>query len=56
MPEERKLSADSSVDALLKRIPSSLYRYSRLAGDRLEWIRRLVVDSEWYFPAPSLFA
>lgn len=55
MPEERKMSADSSVDALLKRIPSSLYRYSGLGGDRLEWTRRLVVDCEWYFPAPSLF-
>lgn len=55
MPEERKLSADSSVDALLKRIPSSLYRYSGLGGEQLEWMRRLVVDSEWYFAAPSLF-
>jgi hypothetical protein len=55
MLEERKVSADSSVDALLKRIPSSLYRYSGLGGDRLEWTRRLVVDSEWYFAAPSLF-
>jgi Protein of unknown function (DUF2971) len=55
MPEERKLSADSTVDALLKRIPSSLYRYSGLGGERLEWMRRLVVESELYFAAPSLF-
>lgn len=55
MSEERKLSADSTVDALLKRIPSSLYRYSGLGGERLEWMRRLVVESELYFAAPSLF-
>jgi hypothetical protein len=55
MPEERELSANSTVDALLKRIPSSLYRYSGLGGERLEWTRRLVLESELYFAAPSLF-
>lgn len=46
---------DPSLDDLIRRIPPSLFKYSGLSGDRLEWMRRLIVDSELYFASPSSF-
>jgi Protein of unknown function (DUF2971) len=37
-------------------MPSVLYHYSGLlSGDRLEWMRRLIVESIFYFAPPSEF-
>ncbi len=46
---------DTSTTDLLKRMPPSLYKYSGLSGKRIEWMRRLIVDSELYFAPPSKF-
>ncbi|MCZ6561444.1 MAG: DUF2971 domain-containing protein [Deltaproteobacteria bacterium] len=46
---------DTSSISLLERIPPSLYKYSGLSGKRIEWMRRLIVDSELYFARPSAF-
>jgi len=46
---------DAAISDLLKRIPPSLYKYSGLSGERIEWMRRLLVDSKLYFPPPSAF-
>jgi hypothetical protein len=46
---------DPSVDELIRQIPPEIYKYSGLSGDRLEWMRRLIVDSELYFASPSSF-
>jgi hypothetical protein len=46
---------DETVTALPRSIPPLLYKYSGLAGDRLEWMRRLIVNSELYFAQPNTF-
>jgi hypothetical protein len=36
-------------------MPPVFYKYSGLSGDRLEWMRRLIVQSELYFAPPRAF-
>ena len=43
------------MSELLKRLPQSLYKYSSLSGSRLGWMRRLLLDSELYFPSSGSF-
>ena len=54
-PVHTQMSAEPSVDELIRRIPSSLFKYSAISGERLEWMRRLIVDSELYFTPPRFF-
>lgn len=54
MPVRRPFD-DPALDELLKRIPASLYKYSGISGSRLEWMRKLIVDSMLYFASPNLF-
>lgn len=49
------LKDDRAIRDSLKRLPSSLYKYSGVGEQRLEWLRRLVVDSELYFERPGNF-
>ena len=46
---------DAAVGMLLRRIPASLYKYSGVSGPRLEWMRKLIVDSMLYFASPTAF-
>jgi hypothetical protein len=46
---------DPGISELENRIPQSLFKYSGLSGERLEWMRKLIVDSELYFTPPSKF-
>jgi hypothetical protein len=46
---------DPTVLEALRRMPAQLYKYSGILGDRLEWMRRLVVESQLYFAPPSAF-
>jgi Protein of unknown function (DUF2971) len=46
---------DQTVNDLLRRMPPTLYKYSGVSGDRLERMRKLVVESELYFARPSSF-
>jgi hypothetical protein len=43
------------ADDVLHRIPNELYKFSALSESRLEWMRRLILESELYFPSPSSF-
>ena len=36
-------------------LPATTYKFSGLSGQRLEWIRALIVDSKLYFARPSSF-
>lgn len=49
------MGAEPSIDDLIRRMPSSLFKYSAISGQRLEWMRRLIVDSELYFTPPRFF-
>jgi hypothetical protein len=46
---------DPTVLEALGRMPPLLYHYSGLSGDRLEWMRKLIVESKLYFAPPSAF-
>jgi hypothetical protein len=46
---------DPMVLEELKRMPPLLYKYSKISGDRLEWMRKLIVESALYFAPPSAF-
>jgi Protein of unknown function (DUF2971) len=46
---------NEQVTALLDRIPTNLYKYSGLSGERLGWIQRLLIDSELYFASRTQF-
>jgi len=46
---------DPAVLEALSRMPPVLYKYSGLSGERLEWMRRLIVKSELYFAPSSAF-
>ncbi len=49
------LRDDPGLDEWARRIPPVLYKYSPVSGQRLEWIKSLLLDSILYFPAPSSF-
>jgi Protein of unknown function (DUF2971) len=53
------MSGEPTLDELVARIPSALFKYSGLYsapdGDRLEWMRALIVESRLFFPAPRNF-
>jgi hypothetical protein len=49
------LAQDPALYDLVRCVPPVLYRYSALAGDRLEWIRQLLVESRLYFASPATF-
>ena len=36
-------------------LPATTYKFSGLSGQRLEWIRALIVASKLYFARPSSF-
>ncbi|MGH9968569.1 MAG: DUF2971 domain-containing protein [Pyrinomonadaceae bacterium] len=55
MPVHRPSETDAAFESLMRRMPAKLYKYSGVSGRRLEWIRRLLVDSELYFTSPSTF-
>jgi DUF2934 family protein/DUF2971 family protein len=46
---------EPTLDELIARIPSALFKYSGLDGERLEWMRRLIVDSQLFFTPPRYF-
>jgi len=46
---------DRSLNDVLARAPSAIFKFSGLSGDRLEWMRRLIVENELYFPSPGSF-
>src|SRR5262249_30709338 len=48
-------SDDQQVTALLNRLATNLYKYSGLSGDRLNWIRQLLVDCKLYFASRTQF-
>lgn len=47
------VSAELAVDS--EATPTVLYKYRGMAGDALDFTRRLIVDSELYFAAPTTF-
>jgi hypothetical protein len=47
--------SDPTVLDALRRMPPVFYKYSGLSGYRLEWIGRLIVQSELYFAPPRAF-
>jgi hypothetical protein len=49
------LANDPSITELLERLPDRLYKFSGLSGDRLDWMKRLIVGCELYFATPSSF-
>ena len=49
------LKDDRAIQESLQRLPNCLYRYWGVRGERLEWIRKLIVDSELYFEQPGNF-
>lgn len=55
MPVHSPSETDAAFESLMRRLPSKLYKYSGVSGPRLEWIRRLLLDSELYFTPPSTF-
>lgn len=55
MPTHADLTNDPRITEFAQRIPLKLYRYINIAGHRMDWARRLVVDSELFFPRPSSF-
>lgn len=55
MSIQKPSEADEAFDSLMRRMPSKLYKYSGVSGPRLDWIRRLLLDSELYFAPPSSF-
>jgi hypothetical protein len=55
MPVHSPSETDEAFDSLMRRLPSKLYKYSGVSGPRLEWIRRLLLNSELYFTPPSTF-
>lgn len=48
-------ATDEKSSALQRRIPRVLYRYSSLAGDHLERVKRLLLHSELYFASYTEF-
>jgi hypothetical protein len=48
-------SADDLLERTLSSLPAALYRYYGVSSGRMEWIRRLVVDSDLYFTTSSTF-
>jgi hypothetical protein len=46
---------DQQLDDVLRRLPQHLYRFGELSGERREWMRRLIVESDLYFARPSCF-
>src|ERR1017187_329445 len=40
---------------MLDRMPSRLYRYVGVSGDRMEWLRQALLESRLYFTPPSNF-
>ena len=55
MPVHNPSETDEAFDSLMRRMPSKLYKYSGVSGPRLDWVRRLLLDSELYFPPPKTF-
>ena len=55
MPRRSDFAHDQNLDRLVRDIPTCLYRYMNLAGERLEWARKLIVDSTLFFAPPSFF-
>lgn len=54
-PSETDEAFDSYFDSLMSRMPPKLYKYSGVSGLRLDWIKRLLLDSELYFTSPNTF-
>lgn len=56
MPQQSPAEAEGeSSSARNKMPPITMYKYFGVSEHRLEWIRKLLVDSELYFPPPSAF-
>lgn len=49
------LRNDPRVAEFARRLPPKLYKYMSVAGERMDWARKLIVDSELYFTRPSFF-
>ena len=49
------LASDPTLKEVIKRLPPYLHKFSGISGERLEWMRKLIVDSLLYFPQPSSF-
>lgn len=48
-------ATDEKSSALLRRLPRVLYRYSSLAGDHMERVKRVLLQSELYFASYTKF-
>jgi hypothetical protein len=46
---------DYSFKGMRDRLPKWLYRYQSVSGERMEWIRRLLIDSNLYFTPSRAF-
>ncbi len=55
MPTELPEGAEKPFSSVLLSMPRALYRYAGVAGDRLEWIRKLLIESQLYFTSPQTF-
>jgi hypothetical protein len=49
------IHSDLYFDDVMARLPRNLYRYSGIGGERLKWLRELLVDNRMFFPSPRQF-
>ena len=48
------IATDQRVQSLAERLPDTFYKYMRVDDEqRLEWLRRLLVDGELYFASSA---
>jgi len=53
--KKESVSTTRNIVKELSDLPTHLYRYSGISGERLDWIRKVILESELYFPSPAKF-